>query len=126
MKNRLLLTAAMAAALAPTMGGASIAIRRGESPAEPSLGDWFTKNRKRLTKRQRSVSALQRSGWHETPCDAPAGYFWHRAPQGRQLYYLLKCAPSERRVVYDPVHDRSIIYSGWGYVKPTYAPGDVR
>lgn len=75
---------------------------------------------KRLT---RNVSKLQLRGYPTIPGDAPDGYFWHRAPAGRQLYYLLQTAPGERREVYDAVNDRTIVYSGWGYAKPTYRPG---
>jgi hypothetical protein len=125
MRNRLLLTAAMAAAFAPTAGNSVELMRHAPGP---SIGDWFRgkEGKRRAKKITRSVSSLQLRGWPETPCDAPAGYFWHQAPQGRRLYYLLKCAPGERHVEYDAKFDRSIIRSGWGYVKPTYAPGDVR
>jgi hypothetical protein len=94
----------------------------------PRFGWKPSRDRVKLSTRRggRSASTLQLHGWYKPPCEPPVGYFWHRAPLGRQLYYLLKLAPGPRRVEYDEVYDRSIIWSGWGNVKPTYAPGDVR
>lgn len=125
MDRKLLALAAMAALAAPSAGMPSIVLRRGEDV--PNLGWAPPKGRVKVPRKvRRDASRLQLRGWGAIPCDAPAGYHWHRAPMGRQLYYLLKKAPGERSVVYDEVFDRSIIRSGWGYVKPTYAHGDVR
>lgn len=124
--NKLALLAAAAALAAPSMGRAELVSRES---VHGGIGDWFRANGKLSGKGKRmtrDVSKLQLRGFAETPCDAPKGYFWHRAPEGKRLYYLLKDAPGERTVEYDERHDRSIIRSGWGYVKPTYAPGDVR
>ena len=126
MKNRLAIAAAMALAM-PSIGD-SVRVVPRRDPQGP-FTNWLRANgrgavsHKRI---QRSVSTLQLRGWPETPCSAPDGYFWHRSQGEKRLYYLLKTPPGERHVEYDEKHDRAIIRSGWGYVKPTYAPGDVR
>ena len=77
-------------------------------------------------RQRRDPSRLQLRGWPEIPCDSPRGYFWHQARAGNRLWYLVKTPPGVGSVHYDEVNDRSIIRSGWGYVKPTYAPGDMK
>lgn len=123
MNRNLLTLAALGALAAPSMGG--VDVQRRESP----IGDWLRANGKIAAKGKRITrdpSKLQLRGWPSIPGEAPKGYMWHRAAGGKRLYYLLKAPHGERSVEYDEVHDRSIIRSGWGYVKPTYAPGDVR
>jgi hypothetical protein len=123
MRNKLAMMAALAASIGPQIGGAEVVVR-----GEP-FSDWLRANgklRPAAKKIARSVSSLQLRGWPAIPCDAPEGYFWQRDLGSKMKYRLYKKAPGERTVEYDAVHDRSIIRSGWGYVKPTYAPGDVR
>lgn len=123
MRNKIALALAMSM---PAIGGA-VEVRRRDDYGP--FTDWMKANGKSLKRTKvvrRSISTLQLHGWHTTPCDAPEGYFWHQALGGKRLHYLLKKAPGPRHVEYDPIFDRSIIRSGWGYVNPTYAPGDVR
>jgi hypothetical protein len=124
MKNRLALAAALA--LAAPSGGGAVAVQRRDDYG-PFTGWMRASGRGRPSEKviRRSISALQLQAWATPPCDAPKGYLWHLAASGRG-YYLLKAPPGERKVVYDAVNDRSIIYSGWGYVKPTYVHGDAR
>lgn len=125
MKNRLALAAALAMSAPAMMGGAVVATpRRDYGP----LTDWMRangKSRPSVKAIRRSISSLQLRAWAEPPCEAPHGYLWHLAASGLS-YYLLKAPPGERKVIYDEANDRSIIYSGWGYVKPTYEYGDAR
>jgi hypothetical protein len=123
--NRLALLAAAAALAAPSAGVPAL-VEHGRGRG---IGDWLRANNKSRQPRpitRRAVMALQLRGWPEIPCEAPPGYFWSRAASGAQRWYLRKSPPGERHVEYDAANDRSIIRSGWGYVKPTYAPGDVR
>lgn len=121
------LMAALAVALtAPAIGGAVVVEPRRE---RYGFSDWFKANGKLTPKGKRFTrdpSKLQLRGYAEPPCDAPDGYHWNRATAGNRLYYLVKSPPGEREAVYDEANDRTIIRSGWGYVKPTYAHGDVR
>lgn len=126
MKNRLAALVAATALAAPALAASP---NFSAGPQSPRFG-WDPRRifgTSRPSKKQRrEPSRLQLRGWHAIPCTAPAGYFWHQAAGGERRWYLLKEAPGVRKVVYDAHNDRSIIYSGWGYVKPTYAPGDVR
>lgn len=128
MNKQLLALAAMAALGATALGTPPLVLRRSE--AVPDIG-WVPPRRARglpiASKRiRRNPSRLQLRGWPVVPCLAPEGYFWRQDDAGKRLWRLHAKAPGERRVEYDPIHDRSIIWSGWGNVKPTYAPGDVR
>lgn len=122
MRKSSVLAVAAALALGAPMAQASVSTAGSRSGWDPRRIFGGGKASKRA---RREPSRLQLRGWWEIPCDAPHGYFWHRAPAGRRLYYLLKTAPKPRIVVYDEANDRSIIKSGWGYVKPTYAHGRV-
>jgi hypothetical protein len=117
--NRKLLTMAVAAALSAPAVASPAVLKHGGG-----IGDWFrSKGGRRMSKRAaRSVSSLQLRGWKEAPCDAPEGYFWKQDTLGK-LWRLYAAPPMQGKRTYDPVFDRTIIYSGWGYVKPTYAPG---
>lgn len=126
MKNRLAALVAATALAAPALAepASFSAGRQG-----PRFG-WDPRRifgGKRPSRRQRrDPSPLQLRGWPEIPCEAPDGYFWHQAPGGKRRWYLVKTPPAVGSVHYDEHNDRSIIRSGWGYVKPTYAHGDVR
>lgn len=127
MDKRILVAAMAGLAAGPMLGmGALYPVLRQERA--PDIG--YTPPRKwgrsRVKVSRRDPGPLQMRGWPEIPCDAPEGYFWQRASEGRRSYRLYKLPPGERHVTYDQLNDRSIIRSGWGYVKPTYAPGDVR
>lgn len=78
---------------------------------------------KRISQRQRrDPSRLQLRGWPQIPCGAPYGYSWQQAAAGRRLWYLHATPPGAGRVIRDEANGRLIIFSGWGYVKPTYQP----
>lgn len=126
MRTKLMTAAALALAMGPSMGGASVIA----SPSRGGLGEWFKANGKSRWRGKsrctRDASRLQLRGWPTIPCDAPEGYFWKRNLTGKMKHRLYKLPPGERHVTYDEANDRSLIRSGWGYVKPTYAPGDAR
>lgn len=125
--NKSAVMAALAlAASSPMMGGAEV-VRR-----EPGggLGDWLRANGKIPPKGKRAtqdVSRLLGRSFAKQPIYEPPGFFWKQDAGGtRWRLYRLPPRGNERTVVYDATHDRSIIRSAWGYVKPTYAYGDAR
>lgn len=123
-KSNLAAALALAAAMGPQMGGVDVLAR----PSGGVFGDWFKGkggSRRPSKRAMRDPGPLQRRGFAEIPCDAPEGFFWKRDAFG-PAYRLYRKPLGERQVEYDEINDRSIIRSGWGYVKPTYAPGDVR
>lgn len=124
--DKRLLVATVAAMASPAMGGVEV-VRR-----EPSggLGDWLRANGKIAPKGRRPSKDPSRyagRGFVECPKVDLPGYFWKQDAAGPH-WRLYRQPPlgTTRKVEYDKFHDRSIIRSAWGYVKPTYAFGDVR
>lgn len=117
----------LAAAVAGMLVGPAMAMDTSIQHRAPNIGYTPPKWRRSSIKgSRRDPGPLQMRGWPEIPCDAPEGYFWKRDTEGKRKYRLYALPPGERHVEYDAVFDRSIIHSGWGYVNPTYEPGDVR
>lgn len=120
MDKRMLLAAAAALAM-PSVGGA-VAVGHRRS----GIGDWLEANGKRAPRGKHAphLSRVIGKGWPERGADY-ARYFWKQDIAG-SAWRLYPMPHVESKITYDPVHDRSIVESGWGYVKPTYHHGDLR
>lgn len=120
MSRSLIALSAIGALAVPGMPMVTYPLHRGEDV--PQLGWKPPRSRTRLPKAaRRDPSRLQLHAWATPPSDAPDGYFWHQSHGG--AHYLLKTPPGKRVEVYDEANDRTIVHSGWGYVKPTYRHG---
>lgn len=118
--KRIIALAAAAALIGPALGiGPAVDLQR----RAPNLG-WKPPRSTgggRLSERQRrDPGPLMLRSYAEIPCTAPSGYFWKRDLAGRQNWRLHKAPPQRGRAFYDEIHDRYIIESGWGYLKPRY------
>jgi hypothetical protein len=126
--DKRLLVAAVAGLMAAPASAVPVQIRRTDDDA-PTMFFKNDKPRRLLPElRKGDVSRLQLRAYRKAEIrrDPPSGYFWHQAANGADSWYLLKLPPGAGNKVYDELNDRTINYSGWGYVKPTYAPGDAR
>ncbi len=118
--NKTMLAAVLAAAAAaamPSLGGA-VEIKRRD------VGDdWPTLKPSKGRAPDRLASVLGKA--FAEPGTDYKGYFWKQDLAG-PAWRLYRNPPAEGKVTYDAVNDRSIVESGWGYVKPTYHHGDIR
>jgi hypothetical protein len=119
MEKRLVMLAAAAALLAPALAPS---MRVLDTRRAPMLG-WNPKRNSGAGKwpggRPRDPGPLMLRSWPEIPCEAPRGYMWKRDLAGRRNWRLVK-QMSAWSAVYDELHDRYIVESGWGYLKPRY------
>jgi hypothetical protein len=127
--DKRVLVATVGALLATPAISDPVRLRRQDDDTVPTMLFKKEPPRGRLRViRTHDVSKLQLRAYRKAEIrrDPPEGYFWHQSANGSDKWYLLKLPPGEGRKVYDEAFDRTILFSGWGYAKPTYQAGDAR